>query len=66
MSKIEDDKYIRRTRATWLAGKLDMNFARAHAIVHKLMPANRSDQKKISEVIKAEMRAPLYKKQRNK
>ncbi len=61
MSKIEDEKYIRRTRATWLAEKLDINFAKAHAIVNKLIPATPSEQNKISKAIKNEMRAPIYK-----
>lgn len=66
MSKIEDEKYIKRTRATWLAEKLDINFARAHAIVHKIIPATRSEQSKISKAIKAEMRAPVYKSHKKK
>jgi hypothetical protein len=66
MSKLEDEKFIRRTRATWLAGKLDMNFAKAHAIVNKLMPATPKEQNKISKAIKAEMRAPIYKSHHKK
>ncbi|MGD2034300.1 MAG: hypothetical protein PVF73_04535 [Bacteroidales bacterium] len=61
MSKIEDERYLKRTRATWLAEKLDINFAKAHAIVNHLIPVSPMEQKKISEAIKSDMRAPIYK-----
>ena len=61
MSKLDDDKYLKRTRSTWLAEKLDINFAKAHAIVHNLMPATPNEKKKISKAVRAEMRAPIYK-----
>ncbi len=66
MSKIEDNKYLKRTRATWLAEKLDINFAKAHAIIHNLMPATPGEQQKIAKAIRKEMRAPLYHKHTKK
>lgn len=61
MSKIEDDSYIRRSRATWIAEKLNINFAKAHAIIQKFRPATPQEEKKISKAIREDMRAPLHK-----
>ena len=62
MSKAEDDAYLRRTRATWIAGKLDINFARANAIKQNLIPATPLQEKKLSKAIRKDRRAPIYKK----
>lgn len=61
MSKIEDEKYLKRTRSTWLAEKLDINFAKAHAIVHNLVATTPKEQKDISKIIRKDMRASIYK-----
>ena len=61
MSKIEDDSYLRRTRATWVAGKLGINYASANAIVNNYRPATPEERKNLSKAIKADMRAPLHK-----
>ncbi len=66
MSKIEDDQYLKRTRATWLAEKLDINFARANAIVKNFMPATPKEKQKISKAIRKEMRADSYKGHKKK
>jgi hypothetical protein len=61
MSKIEDESYIKRSRATWIAGKLNINFAKAHAIVQNFRQATPDEEKKISKAIREDMRAPLHK-----
>ena len=61
MSKIEDESYLRRSRATWIAEKLDINFAAAHAIVQNYRPATAQEEKKISNAIREDIRAPLHK-----
>jgi len=61
MSKIEDESYLKRSRATWVAGKLQINFAKAHAIVQNLRPVTPMEEQKISEAIRKDMRAQLHK-----
>ena len=61
MSKIEDESYLKRSRATWIAGKLDINFAKAHAIVQNFRPQTQQEKHKISKAIREDMRAPLHK-----
>jgi hypothetical protein len=61
LSKIEDKAYLKRTRATWLSEKLDINFARANAIMQNLMPATPKQSKKIARAIHEDRRAPLHK-----
>ena len=61
MSKVENDAFLKRSRATWLAEKLDINFARANAIMQKLMPATPKQSKKIARAIHEDRRAPLHK-----
>lgn len=61
MSKIEDESYLRRSRATWVAGKLRINYAKAHAIVQNFRPATPKEEEKLSKAIRADMRAPLHK-----
>ena len=60
MSKIEEDAYLKRTRATWIAGKLDINFARANAIMNGISKPTQAEQKKISQAIHKDMYAPLH------
>jgi hypothetical protein len=62
MSKIEDDAYLKRSRATWLAEKLDINFARANAIMTGISKASPVQKEKISKAVKSEMRSSLHKK----
>jgi len=62
MSKTEDDAYLRRTRATWIARELDINFARANAIKEHLIPATPKQGKKLAKAIYKDRRAPIYKK----
>lgn len=62
MSKIEDDAYLKRSRATWIAGKTGINFAKANAIVHNVAQASPIDSKKISKAIHADRRSSLTKK----
>ncbi len=66
MSKIEDDAYLKRTRATWIARKLDINFARANAIINGIAKPTQKEQKQISKVIREDMRAPLHAKRTKK
>ena len=66
MSKLEDDAYLKRTRATWMAGELDINFARANAIKQNLIPATPAQEKKLAKAIHKDRRAPLYRKHPNK
>ena len=61
MSKIEDESYLKRSRATWIAEKLNINFAKAHAIVQNFRPQTPNEKQKISKVIREDMRAPLHK-----
>ncbi len=62
MSKIEDDAYLKRSRATWLAEKLDINFARANAIMQGYDKASPKQKSNISKAVKSEMRSSLHKK----
>ena len=62
MSKIEDDAYLKRSRATWLAEKLDINFARANAIMSGISRATPIQKERISKAVKSEMRSSLHKK----
>lgn len=62
MSKIEDDAYLRRTRATWIAGKTGMNYAKANAIMQNYLSPTPKEEKKITKAIHKDRRAPLYKK----
>ncbi len=62
MSKIEDDAYLKRSRATWLAEKLDINFARANAIMSGISRATPIQKERISKAVKSEMRSSLNKK----
>lgn len=62
MSKIENDAYLKRTRATWIAEKLDINFAKANAIKTGISKPTSKEQKKISKAIKEDMRASLHSK----
>lgn len=62
MSKIEDDAYLKRTRATWISGKTGINFAKANAIVHDIAKATPIDGAKISKAIHADRRSSLVKK----
>lgn len=66
MSKVEDDAYLRRTRATWVAEKLDINFARANAILQQYLPATPKQEKTLAKAIRKDRRAPLYKKHPNR
>ena len=59
MSKLEDKAFLRRTRATWLAGELDINFAHAHSILQKKRKATPKIKNQISKAVKKEMRASL-------
>ena len=61
MSKIENESYLLRSRATWVAGKLNINFAKAHAIVHNYRPTTPNEEGKLAKAIRADMRAPLHK-----
>jgi hypothetical protein len=61
MSKLEDESYLKRSRATWVAEKLHINFAKAHAIVQSLRPATPNERQKISKAVREDMRAPLHK-----
>jgi hypothetical protein len=62
MTKIEDDSYLKRTRATWISGKTGINFAKAHAIVQNIATASTADEKKISKAIYEDRFSSLYKK----
>ncbi|MBN1950126.1 MAG: hypothetical protein JW801_02930 [Bacteroidales bacterium] len=62
MSKVEDDAYLRRTRATWIAEQLDVNFARANAILQQHLPATPKQKQTISKAIHKDRRAQIYKK----
>ena len=62
MSKIEDESYLKRSRSTWLAEKLDINFAKAHAIMHNISKATPNEAKKISKAIREDRRSSIYKK----
>lgn len=66
MSKIEDERYLKRSRATWVAEKLHINFAKAHAIVQNFRPQTPDEKQKISKAVKKDMRAPLHKPWNNK
>ena len=66
MSKVEDDAYLKRTRATWIAEKLDINYARANAIMQNYQPATPMQEQTISKAIRKDRRAPIYKKHPNR
>ncbi|MCG8700009.1 MAG: hypothetical protein MI922_18280 [Bacteroidales bacterium] len=60
MSKLKDKADLNRTRATWLAGKTGINYAKAHAILQNIAKPTPKEEKKISDVLRKEARAPLY------
>lgn len=60
MLSLKDHADMKRVRSTWLAEKLDMNFARAHAIVHQLSTPSRKQEKDISKALHKEARASLH------
>ncbi len=62
MSKIDEDAYLKRSRATWLAEKLDINFARANAIMTGISKVTPKQKEMISKAVKSEMRSSLHKK----
>jgi hypothetical protein len=66
MSKIEDESFLKRSRATWVAEKLHINFAKAHAIVQNFRPQTPIERQKISKAVREDMRAPLHKPRHNK
>ncbi|MBN1597797.1 MAG: hypothetical protein JW894_05845 [Bacteroidales bacterium] len=65
MKRLEDRKYLRTVRATWLAEKLDINYARANAILNKNVAATPKEKRRISQAIKKVRRAPTYMKSKN-
>jgi hypothetical protein len=66
MSKLEEDAYLKRTRATWIAEKLDVNFARANAIMKGISKPTQAEQKKITQAIHKDMYASLHGRRKKK
>lgn len=61
MSTLKDDPFLKRQRATWLSEKLDVNFARANAIMNQSVIPSIKQAKTISKAIRTETRASVYK-----
>ncbi len=60
MTTVRDNKNLRTVRATWLAEKMDINYAKANAMVHKFRGLTRAESTEVNSIIKKEARAPLY------
>ncbi|QQS51524.1 MAG: hypothetical protein IPM71_02020 [Bacteroidota bacterium] len=61
MATLKDDPFLKRQRATWLSEKLDINFARANAIMNQGVIPSSKQTRLISKAIRTETRASVYK-----